>query len=89
MGIHFIKSNLFDNHVDPLTPEVLVYEPTKNGLKLVAIEYISFAPNQLFSLDFDPPGEAPFYSLHAWIWQTNPKGMFYPFNPNVANVPED
>lgn len=24
------------------------------------------------------------YDLHAWVWKTNPSGMFAPFNPSVA-----
>ncbi|MCJ8008138.1 hypothetical protein ACFFF5_10910 [Lederbergia wuyishanensis] len=88
MGIHFVKEELIDGVVDPLTPEVLVYEPTKNGLKLVTVEYMSIPPNSLFGQEMDPPhGELP-YTLHAWIWAPNPEGMFMPFNPRVANVKE-
>jgi hypothetical protein len=47
MGQHYVKGGLVDPvnspGVDPLTPEALVYEPTKNGgLKLVAVEYVTF-----------------------------------------------
>lgn len=24
------------------------------------------------------------YDLHAWVWQNNPSGMFFPFNPTVS-----
>jgi hypothetical protein len=24
------------------------------------------------------------YDLHAWVWRTNPDGMWAPFNPNVS-----
>jgi hypothetical protein len=30
-----------------------------------------------------PPGPG-FYILHAWIWQTNPSGMFAHWNPEVT-----
>jgi hypothetical protein len=33
------------------------------------------------------PGNAnpiPHYELHAWIWASNPLGMFYPWNPTVG-----
>ncbi|MBS4197330.1 hypothetical protein [Lederbergia citri] len=86
MGIHFVKEELIDGVTDPLTPEVLVYEPTKNGLKLVAVEYMSTVPNRLFGLEMDPPHDGLPFSLHAWIWAPNPDGMFKPFNPRVANV---
>ena len=39
---------------------------------------------------FDPPNPnhpdpmvRPFWTLHAWVWQENPDGMFVPFNPAV------
>lgn len=45
MGYHWINSSLVgDDQLNPATPEVLVYEPTKNGkLRLVALEYVVFA----------------------------------------------
>lgn len=24
------------------------------------------------------------YDLHTWVWQNNPSGMFFPFNPTVS-----
>ncbi len=86
MGYHYINFELIDEVVDPLVPEILVYVPSGNGLKLVAVEYMSTVDNSLFGRSFDPPhGDIP-YTLHAWIWHPNPDGMFEPFNPNVANV---
>lgn len=26
----------------------------------------------------------PFYTLHVWVWEENPRGMFAPFNPSVT-----
>jgi hypothetical protein len=26
----------------------------------------------------------PHYDLHAWVWQHNPSGTFFPFNPTVS-----
>ena len=44
MGIHYRKNALLDGQVNALTPEVLVYEPRKNGkLRLVAVEYFEWA----------------------------------------------
>jgi hypothetical protein len=41
MGIHFLNPNLLDGNVDESTPELVIYEPTKNGeLRLVAVEYL-------------------------------------------------
>lgn len=87
MGYHYVKSDLVDGKVNPLTPEALVYEETNNGgLKLVAVEYMATAPNSLFGQEFDPPHFPIPYTLHAWIWAPNPDGMFAPFNPRVANI---
>jgi hypothetical protein len=40
MGVHFANGALFDGKIDPQNPEVLVYEPRKGRLELVAAEYI-------------------------------------------------
>jgi hypothetical protein len=44
MGVHYNNRPLIrDATYDPLRPEVLVYEPQKNGqFKLVAVEYVIF-----------------------------------------------
>lgn len=40
MGIHYLNPGLAaDLAVDPLTPEILLYAPSGNGLRLVAVEY--------------------------------------------------
>lgn len=99
MGYHFLNEALIDGVVDHTRPEVLVYEPQKNGkLKLVAVEYIVFAeawdsmhddPPMLGDQEFDDDrlmrGGPPFpnYQLHVWVWKHNPAGMHAPFNPTV------
>jgi len=41
MGVHFLNPSLFDGNVDEATPELVIYEPTKNGgMRLVAVEYL-------------------------------------------------
>ena len=41
MGIHFLDPSLLDGNVDESTPELVIYEPTKNGgMRLVAVEYL-------------------------------------------------
>ena len=43
MGIHWVNGGLLDATVDVSHPEVLVYEPKRNGtLELVALEYVVF-----------------------------------------------
>ncbi|HET7130144.1 MAG TPA: hypothetical protein VFJ93_13810 [Gaiellaceae bacterium] len=41
MGIHFLNPDLLDGNVDESTPELVIYESTKNGqMRLVAVEYL-------------------------------------------------
>lgn len=44
MGIHFVNADrLGDGQVNAVEPEVLIYEPQKNGrLRLVGVEFITF-----------------------------------------------
>ncbi|HEX6127740.1 MAG TPA: hypothetical protein VF071_01830 [Candidatus Limnocylindria bacterium] len=48
------------------------------------------APPELFGEDFHliPAGNRyglpDFYELHAWVWQPNPSGMFFEYNPRVS-----
>lgn len=87
MGVHFAKEVSIDGELDLLAPEVLVYNPKKNGdYKLVAVEYL-FVGGERPSLFGQPFDDGPFpnsFALHAWIWQANPHGTFNATNPNVA-----
>jgi hypothetical protein len=85
--------------IDPARPQALVYERQENGqLRLVAVEYVAIqaawdashsAPPSLFGQTFmlSPAGNRfglpAFYSLHAWVWKSNPKGTFNMWNPRV------
>ena len=41
MGVHFLNPSLFDGNVSESTPELVIYEPTKNGgMRLIAVEYL-------------------------------------------------
>src|SRR4051794_13367423 len=98
MGIHYVNGNLVKDAVlDPRRPEALVYEPAGKTQHLVALEYIVFAkawkrtaPPALFGrkLDYTPAGNRfglpAFWSLHAWVWKTNPTGTLTPWNPRVS-----
>jgi hypothetical protein len=67
MGIHFLNPGLLDGQVDAATPELVIYEPTKNGgMRLVAVEYLTLksvwdaahgganaAPPSLFGTPFE------------------------------------
>jgi hypothetical protein len=88
MGIHFVDFAAIDGTVDPLHPEVLVYEPKPHGrLQLVAVEYMALGATSpvLFGRAMEE-SHLPFadWELHAWVWKGNPEGMFHPTNPNVS-----
>ena len=96
MGVHYVNMALIgDPALDPTRPEVLVYEPQRNGdMKLVAVEYM--IPKPMW--DAQNPGKRPTmfagiafedgpmntYALHAWVWRQNPAGTFAPFNAKVS-----
>lgn len=97
MGVHFFNVMLMGK-MDPLQPQVLVYQPVGGKLRLVAAEYfVPLSPDvkerpQLFGRPFDGPmeGHHPLmphglnhYDLHVWLWKTNPAGLFAPTNPDV------
>jgi len=98
MGVHFLNVGLLGKPLDPLKPQILVYEPVGDKLQLVAAEW--FVPlssevkerPQLFGKPFDGPmeGHHPLmpqalhhYDLHVWLWKDNPAGLFAPTNPSV------
>lgn len=97
MGVHFFNVMLMGK-LDPLNPQVLVYQPVGGKLHLVAAEYfVPLSPDvkerpTLFGKPFDGPmeGHHPLmphglnhYDLHVWLWKANPSGMFAPTNPDV------
>ena len=100
MGQHYADPTRIDDQIlDVTNPEVLVYEPKINGYDLVAVEYVQLAaswdanhasPPQLFgrTLAKIPAGNRyglpEFYEIHAWLYRSNPRGMFDDWNPNVS-----
>ena len=98
MGYHFGNPAYLGDEgaYAALEPEVLVYEPMRNGrYRLGAVEYIvpfDFAPPdgpapELFGQAFHrnpgvPPNGA--WVLHVWLWTPNPSGLFADWNPNVS-----
>ena len=101
MGVHFVVPVLADDaQLDPHRPEALLYEPGRDGPRLVAVEYV--APDadgdtatdddrpSLFGRPFDgpmaghEPGQPVHYDLHVWLYADNPNGVFEMFNPAVS-----
>jgi hypothetical protein len=86
MGVHYAREiSTNQNELDITKPSLLVYAPKHDGsLELVAVEYGSETAASLFGHNFDLPTEGvPYYSLHAWIWEKNPHGLFSPDNPRI------
>jgi hypothetical protein len=102
MGYHYANFSLVDGNIDPLQPEVLVYQDNpqhEDKRKLGAVEYV--IPSSIIDeesqseLDGKFPGidgdkwhyekEVHGWTLHAWIWVDNPKGVFHPTNPDVQS----
>lgn len=92
MGYHYAREALIDGEVLPLAPEVLLYEPAKSGrLRLVGVEFIipftawtASQPPVLFGQTFARNETFQVWALHAWIWRTNPSGVFADWNPKVT-----
>ena len=73
-------------------PEILVFAPAPNGrdgLKLVAVEYVFPAPASAPApsvlgqqLHYNP--NVPGYVLHVWTGDHNPTGIFQDWNPTVS-----
>jgi hypothetical protein len=97
MGVHFVNLTI-QGPLDPMRPNVLVYEPVGGKLELVAAEWlvpVTVAKERpvLFGQPFQGPmeGHEPLipqgfvhYDLHAWLFKDNPNGMFSPTNPDVT-----
>lgn len=93
MGFHYGNVALIDGTAEVERPELLLYEPTRNGgLRLVGVEYIipydfhprDAAPPVLFGQEFVQVDSFGLWGLHAWVWAENPAGMFAPWNPRVS-----
>lgn len=92
MGYHWANPSLVDPVLDPLNPEVVLYASGPGGnLRLVAIEFIvinigqarPMLGNKLFDIG-GTPVPVPHWSLHVWLYEENPNGIFTPFNPNIS-----
>jgi hypothetical protein len=98
MGVHFLNLNFVGPTLDPAKPQVLIYEPDGDKLKLVAAEWFMPAavagatPPSIFGKPLEGPmeGHPPImppefhhYDLHVWLWKSNPAGVYSSTNPAV------
>jgi len=95
MGFHWgnLAYILDGGTVNLLQPELLLYEPEKNGkLRFVGVEYIvpftdhpaTAAPPTLLGHAFSQVPEAGVWGLHIWVGRENSSGIFSPWNPKVS-----
>lgn len=93
MGYHFVNMDLFGT-ADRTEPQVLAYGVDDDNLILGAVEYVvpkkgayADSPPDLFGHDDGDEKweeDSPFpgvWSLHAWVHNRNPDGVFAPLNP--------
>lgn len=89
MGYHYLKMEHLDGTFEYAKPEILVYNKEENGrMKLIALEYatpVSANPPAGFTGDNDVWSvyQGVLWTLHAWVWEYNPEGIFNPTNPLV------
>jgi hypothetical protein len=95
MGYHYANFDRVAPNggaLDATAPAILVYAPNPQGkLRLVAVEY-AVAPDAsqpyLFGRAFDDTrAYLGIWTLHAWVWQANPHGVFQAMNPNIRHCP--
>lgn len=100
MGVHYINTTFVgDGEIDAQHPEAIIYEPAKDGMRLVGVEYIVDAATwlaqhpappmlegQAFHLVGSPNryGLPAFFELHVWAWRGNPNGAFVDWNNRVS-----
>jgi hypothetical protein len=95
MGFHYGNLAFIQDGgaVNLLEPELLLYEPRKNGkLRFVGVEYIvpftdhpaTAAPPTLLGQEFDPVPEFGLWGLHIYVGRQNPSGIFAAWNPKVS-----
>ena len=97
MGIHYLHPALAsDGDLDPLRPEVLLYLPTDDGLRLIGVEW--FVAEQATGgrhpsvlgrpldgpMEGHGPGMPTHYDAHAWLWAHNPAGTWEAWNPALT-----
>jgi hypothetical protein len=97
MGVHFLNPQAIGPKIDSLHPQVLIYEPVGDKLRLVAAEWlvptsVSKTPPTIFGRQLEGPmeGHEPImpaalrhWDLHVWLWKDNPYGVFSPTNSAV------
>ncbi|MGW3105520.1 hypothetical protein [Streptomyces sp. NPDC001100] len=90
MGYHYVNpANI--GSLDPAKPAALLYADGSDfveGRRLVAVEWVVKDSGQaaptLFGQTFQKDQLPGYFTLHAWIYEPNSKGLFAPWNPEVV-----
>ncbi len=98
MGVHFLNAANIGPKLDPMKPQILLYEQVGDKLVLTGAEWFMpvaasggvapsiFGQTLLGPMDGHEPimaASLTHYDLHVWLWKDNPKGMFTPTNAAV------
>lgn len=97
MGVHFLNAANIGPVLDPMKPQVLIYEPVGDKFVLAAAEWfvptaVSKEAPTLFGQQLQGPmeGHEPVlpaalhhWDLHVWLWKANPSGLYSSTNPNL------
>ncbi|MGQ4382619.1 hypothetical protein [Streptomyces sp. SAS_270] len=88
MGYHYVKPKYIGS-LDPAKPAAVLYEDRGDGKRrLVAVEWVvadtGQATPKLFGEKFQKNELPGHFTLHAWIYKSNPRGLFYSWNPRVT-----
>ncbi|MGW1728253.1 hypothetical protein ACWCQK_35870 [Streptomyces sp. NPDC002306] len=94
-GHPYVNPDIATRPPDPEAPAALIYTDGPDGRrKLAGVEWIVPAGPAvttrptLFGHEFQGPENVPGvgsgYTLRAWIYQSNPSGLFSPWNPTVT-----
>ena len=91
-AFHYLNPGLVDATVELLRPELVMYEPQRDGsLQLIGVDYVvpfdvwkSSEPPTLLGVPFMRNEPLGVWALHIWAWRPNPSGMFAAWNPKVS-----
>ena len=91
-GFHYLNPGLVDATVELLRPELVMYEPQRDGsLQLIGVDYVvpfdactAPEPPTLLGMPFMRNEPLGVWALHIWAWRPNPSGMFAMWNPKAS-----
>ena len=91
-GYHWMNPDLVDAQVDPMQPELVMYEPQQDGsMRLIGVDYVipfdqwtDSVPPTLLGQNMLRNEPLSVWAIHIWTERDNPSGVFAPWNPNAS-----